>query len=490
MPPNIGKACCAAFVLALGAGPSSVAAQAGSADRPGAPEETREDRRYGKQLEAPSPLLFQLPGTGQAAPPQRLTYQYSYSGEAEATYRRDPDLDRRVRDNVSLVKPQLNGIIVYRPTDSLVATLEMILEREIPIREPSSVQLPNGTTQFAPQKRRWSLLVDQGFVTFRRPGQPFSLSVGRRNYEDDRHWLYDTSMDMVSAGYRQGRFRAEVSFGREIWTDLDLAPHIQQAKDRIDTYMLYADYRGIENHRLGAYGIARDDRAKREGRPVLTGVRLQGTPSESLSYWGELAAVRGKDEDSHRLKAHAFDVGGTYRFNSLPFKPNLTLGYAFGSGDGNPRDKTNTEFRQTGLQSNESRFAGVALFNIYGEAVAPELSNLRVATVGLGFRPDHATSLDFVFHRYRLHKIADENRSWGLTALMNQVPGQESKQVGQALDIVLGFRNLFGVRRLGLDLRMGWFFPGKAFNRDEGTEEQPSIRRANNAFALVAKFFY
>src|SRR5256885_16900274 len=94
MPRNIRKACCAAFSLALGSGPSSVAAQI-DADRPGAPAETREDRRYGKQLEAPSPLLFRLPGTGQAAPPQRLTYQYSYAGEAEATYRRDPDLDRR-----------------------------------------------------------------------------------------------------------------------------------------------------------------------------------------------------------------------------------------------------------------------------------------------------------------------------------------------------------------------------------------------------------
>src|SRR5256886_16631892 len=94
MPRNIRKACCAAFSLALGSGPSSVAAQI-DADRPGPPAETREDRRYGKQLEAPSPLLFPLPRTGQAAPPQRLTYQYSYAGEAEATYRRDPDTDPR-----------------------------------------------------------------------------------------------------------------------------------------------------------------------------------------------------------------------------------------------------------------------------------------------------------------------------------------------------------------------------------------------------------
>src|SRR5438552_13507383 len=130
MPRNMRKACCAAFSLALGSGPSSVAAQIDT-DRPGAPAETREDRRYGKQLEAPSPLLFRLPGTGQAAPPQRLTYQYSYAGEAEATYRRDPDLDRRVRDNVSLVKHQVNRTTVYPPTESLEATPAMGPEHQI-----------------------------------------------------------------------------------------------------------------------------------------------------------------------------------------------------------------------------------------------------------------------------------------------------------------------------------------------------------------------
>src|SRR5439155_25436795 len=122
MPRNIRKACCAAFSLALGSGPSSVAAQIDT-DRPGAPAETREDRRYGRQLEAPSPLLFQLPGAGQAAPPQRLTYQYSYAGEAEATYRRDPDLDRRVADHVRLVNPPVKGSILHRPPHSRDATL-------------------------------------------------------------------------------------------------------------------------------------------------------------------------------------------------------------------------------------------------------------------------------------------------------------------------------------------------------------------------------
>ena len=73
---------------------------------------------------------------------------------------------------------------------------------------------------------------------------------------------------------------------------------------------------------------------------------------------------------------------------------------------------------------------------------------------------------------------------------MNQVDTRLSKDLGTAFDIVLGFRNLFGVRRLGLDLRTGWFFPGKAFLRDEGDEGNPNIRDADKGFTIVAKFWW
>ena len=59
-----------------------------------------------------------------------------------------------------------------------------------------------------------------------------------------------------------------------------------------------------------------------------------------------------------------------------------------------------------------------------------------------------------------------------------------------AIDLVVGIRQLFGIRRLGLDLRMGWFFPGKAFRRNDGTEENPIIRNADPSFAFIAKFWW
>src|SRR5256885_10604412 len=197
-----------------------------------------------------------LPGTLPWELPQRLNYQYSIGSESEVTYLRDPDLNRKVRDNSLIAKPQLNGIIVYRPTDWLVTTLELILEKEIPVHEESSVTLPTGETVLAP-KRNSALLVDQGYVTIRGITAPFEFNFGRRNYEDERHWLYDTSMDVASVMLRQGSFRVEALHGREVAWDWDLIG--RQATDRIDTSMVYADYRGIEDVKLSGYPIVPRD---------------------------------------------------------------------------------------------------------------------------------------------------------------------------------------------------------------------------------------
>jgi len=428
-----------------------------------------------------------LPGALPWELPQRLAYQYSIGSESEITYLRDPDLNKRVRDNSLVMKPQLNGLIIYRPTDWMITTLEMVLDKEIPVHEEKSVTLPNGETAIA-RTRNTSLLIDQAFVTIRGITAPFEFNVGRRNYEDERHWLYDTSMDVVSVTFRRGTLRVEALAGREVRTDLALIG--RETKDRIDTYIVYAEERGIEDTKVAGYTIVRNDRDRREGQPWLMGARVYGVPSEELSYWTELAYLRGWDELSRRFSGRGYDVGLTYRYLDLPLSPNFTLGYAFGTGDGAPNDNRNTEFRQTGLQSNETRLAGFSKLRAYGEALDPELSNLKIFTLGLGFRPAPTTSVDLVYHRYRLDKTADEVRNSGVTALMSQDDSQLRKDVGSELDVVLGFRNLFGIQRLGLDLRAGWFFPGKAFRLEEGDPNNPTFRRNDRGLSVIAKIWY
>lgn len=415
---------------------------------------------------------------------QQLTYQFSYGSESDITYRRNPDLDKRLRDNALILVPQINGSIIYRPNAHVEMMLEMLLEREFAVHEERIVTLPNGDTQFAP-RRRFSLPIDQAWVSFKDLG-PFDITLGRRNFEDGRHWLYDTSLDAALLRFKQGPFQAEASFSRKDRLDLDLLSPVQ--KTRTNNYMMYLDYRGIEDVRLASYAILRHDRTGVEGRPLHLGLRAYGMPSDKFNFWTELGILRGKDATRKNFKAHGFDVGGTYRFTDLPYAPNVTLGYAYGSGDDNSGDSKNHEFRQTGLQSNEGKFGGIPQLKYYGEVLDPELSNLRILTAGVGFRPVQNVTVDLVFHHYRLNRIADEIRNSALTAQMNQDDTRLSRNVGKAVDIVFGFRNLFGVRRLGLDVRAGLFFPGTAFrNEDPATG---TFHKANKSISFLAKIWF
>jgi alginate production protein len=41
-----------------------------------------------------------------------------------------------------------------------------------------------------------------------------------------------------------------------------------------------------------------------------------------------------------------------------------------------------------------------------------------------------------------------------------------------------------------MDVRVGWFFPGKAFLRNDGDDQNPIIRGADEGFTIVTKFWW
>jgi alginate production protein len=480
----------------------------GHVQAPAPAREVRRDEAAGSGLQVPlrreerasdvfdfKLAQFQLPpSTPDGKPaaldlPRRLTYQYVYGSESTLIYRRDRDLNKKVRDNSNIIAPNINGVVIYRPADWLETTVEMIYEREFAHQEEKQVTLPSGEVVRQP-RRRPTLLVDQAYFTLKDFTAPFEFSAGRRNYEDERRSLFDTSLDVVGATFRQGRVRAEFFFGREVWKDLDLAPKSQETRDRINTYVGYLEWRGIENLKIAGFAIHRNDWDKLEGQPRIYGLRFLGTPTENLSYWAEGAMGRGSDEARRKLSGYSWDAGATYRFASLPLNPNITLGYAYGSGDSRQDTNTNHEFRQSGLHSNERRFAGIPQFKVFGEVLDPDLTNIRIFTAGLGFRPTPGFSLDIIYHRYRLLHYADSIRNSAITEQMAQVDSQLSKSVGDEIDLVIGVRSLFGIRRLGLDFRTGWFKPGKAYLQNDGTDANPRFRKADKGIALVAKIWW
>ncbi len=443
------------------------------------------NRRRGRQLAQFA--VPQAPADGGQAPtslpPRQLQFEYVLGTEAEVEYLKDLDLDKALIDDSLVVAPTVFGSITYRPTDWLETRAELTLERAVDIRVENETLLPDGTVQ--PRERKTgSLLFDQLYAKVSPPAAPVEFTFGRRNFEDQRLWLYDTALDGAILNVKAGDFNVEASLTRENGVDLDLLT--SAAKSRINNYIVYGEYRGIADNRLAAYWMLFDDRKQRDGEPQHYGVRAIGRPSDPFNYWADLGFVGGRDEDGLDLSGWGFDVGGTYRFLETPLQPSVSLGYAYGSGDSNANDGNNDSFRQTGLQSNEGRFGGVTQFVTYGETLAPELSNIKIITAGASMRPAPGMFVDLVYHNYRFDEIAQEVRGSNLTALVNQVAGQESKDLGNEVDLILGFRDLFGLRGLGFEVRAGMFFPGAAFDREAGG----SIDEADKAVsALFITFF-
>ncbi|MCG8546992.1 MAG: alginate export family protein [Alphaproteobacteria bacterium] len=422
-------------------------------------------------------------GTAPAAPAPRksLEFEYVWGLETELPFLYNLDLDSRINDTDLQIAPTVFGSVTYRPTDWFETRFELTAEKVFGIVEQDPLTLPNGTQQ-RPGDKPFSLLVDQLYGRFLIPESvtyiPTEFTVGRRNFEDVRLWLYDAALDAAIVTLKPGDFNIEISLSREDLVDADLTTHVPRGNT--NNVIAYAEYRGIEDHKLAAYYIFRDDGTRQEGEPQWFGLRSTGRPRDEFSYWVDMAYVGGKDENERSLQAGAVDIGGIYRFLNLPWQPCFVLGLRYGSGDKDPKEGKNNEFRQTGLQSNEGRFCGLTQFVTYGEAFTPEISNLRFVTAGFGFRPAANVFFDIVYHRYWLNQIANEVRGQQFTARMNEFG--RSKDVGQELDIIVGTRNVFGIRGLGLEARAGVFFPGDAWKRNDGSDPDIAVTALGVAF--------
>lgn len=130
-----------------------------------------------------------------------------------------------------------------------------------------------------------------------------------------------------------------------------------------------------------------------------------------LSYWADLAVVAGREKllelddapaqrklvSARRRQSvygRAVDAGVRLAME-LPGRPIFTLSYAVGSGDRDPQRGTDRSFRQTGLQSNDEEFRA------YGELLRPELANLRIPTVAVGFPLLVRSHIEFAFRNFR-----------------------------------------------------------------------------------------
>jgi hypothetical protein len=115
----------------------------------------------------------------------------------------------------------------------------------------------------------------------------------------------------------------------------------------------------------------------------------------------------------------------------------------------------------TGIQGNEAGFGGVERFPSYGILLDPELSNLGILTLGGGISLFSSSSLDLVYHYYRLAEPSFFLRDSSLEAALDG----RHRDLGQAIDLVLAVEEW---ERYEFHVGLSAFRAGAAFGPDDG----------------------
>lgn len=270
------------------------------------------------------------------------------------------------------------------------------------------------------------------------------LQIGRQRFIDSRRWLFNQSMDAARLGYEYGNVSLELSASSQ---------DLFQGGSFINYYS-YLDYKFGKRNHVGLFALYQDEQHVDKTQPIFFGLQSEGRILNHLKYWVQTAIVRGTDS-SQRIRGEAIDVGLTQVFGGA-MEPSITIGYAFGTGDGNSNDNVDTSFRQTGFQGNSDKFNGVARFKYYGEVLDPKLSNLMIFTGGVGVRPGEKTSFDLVYHYYLQQYASPSISGSDLTT----DPSGLSKEIGSEVDLIAGYQE---IAALQTKFVLGYFLPGRAF---------------------------
>jgi len=352
------------------------------------------------------------------------------------------NLDRTEHEDFTILEPELRLRLGYVPHPFIQLIGQMRLRRKLDLHYEDREK-----------DRDWALELEELYFASVSRSTEYRLFLGRTEFKDSREWLYDMNLDGVRVFFAVPGVRIDASLTRLNFYSDDL--FAERVDEPIANAHVYAAYALPNDGFAAAYWFMQDDRRTHDEQIHYIGLRSGGEPRKGFVYWAELMHVLG-DFEEQKLSSTGFDVGFHYEFKGK-LRPYPILGYAFGTGDNSPDDGTNQNFRQTGYQDNNGRFGGVARYKYYGELFEPDLSNMGIATAGMGIRPWKRTSFDVVYHHYKQHYASDEI----LRTNIDADPDGMHTYLGEEINFVIGFRE---IKNLRAEAIAAWFFPGSAFD--------------------------
>ncbi len=402
----------------------------------------------------------------------------------ESDYRKDFRLDPARADDVLNVESKAELELLFQWSDKLVLFLEAKAEHDVDVyaesgREESASELQRGQTwiYYAPSQN----------------GE-LAIQVGRQNYRDKREWWWDSSLDSIRLHYNSGALTAQLAVAKElarVSTQRDVRP---EEKD-LSRVLAEIRWDWARKNSLSLFALAQKDHSETpttgdvffekdedevDARLNWLGVRAMGRfkyrPIGKLYYWADVAQVRGDeavadfdsltgdlrivdDVERRDVDAWAYDLGVTWQAQQTHW-PSLTIGQAMGSGGESDDGTRSREFRQTGLQDNDVRFRGVNRFAYYGEALQPELSNIRINSIALGWPLLSNSSIELKYQKYR-----QESLSRSRNGRIGGRPNGAHLELGEELDIVIGIEESPNIE---IELIIAGFKAGRAFGDRSG----------------------
>lgn len=315
-------------------------------------------------------------------------------------------------------------------------------------------------------------------------GSGVNFDVGRLNFEDDRRWWWDDELDAARIGWEGDTFEITLALAYELASDRSARSWVDPEQERVLRWIAESSWDFSPNHSFQLFLLHQSDHSPREqvgqdvsvdhedesdARLTWAGARQTGIfdlgAGGYLGYWIDAALVSGEerfldflDPVDGRVEVEAVshphisgwgaDVGMSWLL-PLPAEPRLFAGYAYGS----------EEFRQTGIHADEAGFGGVERFNSYGLLLQPELSNLGIVTAGVGISVLRSSSLDLVYHSYRLVEPAEDLRD---SLLQAELTGSHER-LGHGVDLVLAVEEW---ERFEFDVAAAAFRTSDAFEHE------------------------
>jgi hypothetical protein len=361
-------------------------------------------------------------------------------------YTDDLNLDSGSDDHLLLFEPEVRAVLSYAPSSRFLAYTELQFD--------GRAFLSKGADN--DDKSEGHLRIEQIYLEFPRLYEDLGLRIGRQRFKDGRAWWFDEKIDAVRAEWRRGKWFVAAAAAREKMYADDLVH--DDTDEKVEFYILNGGFAKEKRDQASLFLIKKKDlETSRHEDPVFIGFQRIGEIGSDVRYWVNAAAVRGHAR-GRKLRAYGVDSGFSIRFDG-DWRPFVSIGLAYGSGDDRLSDGEDGNFRQTGLQDNEGRTFGITSYNYYGEVVDLDLSNLWIGTLGIGIKPDKNTSAELVYHHYRQVDRDDDLFKSDLEV----DPNGDHKHLGQEIDFIFAHRPNDKVK---LSLTLGAFLPGDAFDND------------------------